>query len=48
MNKIAALLGTSLSLVGLYLVLRNFVGASRILDALSSGTVSIFRVLQGR
>jgi hypothetical protein len=47
-NKIAALLGTSLTLVGLYLILRNFLGASRILDALASGTVSIFRVLQGR
>jgi len=47
-TRIAALLTTSLSLIALFLVLRNATGASRVLDALGSGTVSIFRTLQGR
>lgn len=48
MSRITALASTMLSLIGLYLVLVNFAGASRILTAVSSGTVQIFRTLQGR
>lgn len=48
MNKLAALAGTALSLVGGYLILTNAGGATSILKALSGGTVNIFRTLQGR
>lgn len=48
MNKLAALGATSLTLIGLYLVLRFAGGASQILGALSVGTVNIFKTLQAR
>lgn len=48
MTRILGLFGTSLSLVGLYLLLRNAGGATQILRALGSGSVDIFRTLQGR
>jgi hypothetical protein len=48
MKGILGLFGTSLGLVGLYLVLRNAGGATAILRALGSGSVDVFRTLQGR
>lgn len=47
-NRIVGLFGTGLSLVALYLVLVNAGGATRILRSLASGSVDIFRTLQGR
>ena len=48
MNRIVGLFGSALSLVGLYLILRNAGGASQILKSLGSSSVSVFRTLQGR
>lgn len=48
LSRIIGLFGTALSLVALYLVLRNAGGATSILRALGSGSVDIFRTLQGR
>ncbi len=48
MNRLSALAGTALSLVGLYLVLTNAWGTAAVLRAVGSSTASIFRTLQGR
>jgi len=48
MNRMFTLAGTSLSLIALYLVLRNAFGATSLLREAGSTTVSIFRTLQGR
>jgi hypothetical protein len=48
LSRIVGLFATSLSLVALYLVLRNAGGATQILRAIGSGSVDIFRTLQGR
>lgn len=47
-RMIVGLFSTGLGLVALYLVLRNAGGATSILRQLASGTVSIYRTLQGR
>lgn len=48
MNRLTGLAATSLSLVGLYLVLTNAGGATSILNSLAGGSARIFRTLQGR
>lgn len=48
MNRVIGLVGSMLSLIGLYLVLRNATNATRILDSIGGGTVNVFRTLQGR
>lgn len=48
MNRIFGAVGTMLSLVALYLVLVNAAGATKIFNALSGGSVKVFRTLQGR
>ncbi len=48
MNKLFGLAGTSLSLIALYLVLRNSFGATSLLREAGATTVGIFRTLQGR
>jgi len=45
---IRGFLGTSLSLVGLYLFLNKAAGATSILRAAGSTLIGIFRTLQGR
>lgn len=47
-NRFWAALSTMLGLVGLYLVLANAGGASRILTGLGSTLRGVFRTLQGR
>ena len=48
MNRMFALAGTSLTLIALYLVLSNALGATSLLKEAGASTVSIFRTLQGR
>lgn len=48
MGRIYGLAATGLTLVGAYLVLKNYTGATAILGKLSSGTVDIYKTLQGR
>jgi len=48
MRQLTGLAATSLSLVGLYLVLTNAGGATAILNSLSGGSAKVFRTLQGR
>lgn len=47
-NRLFGFMGSALSLVGLYLLLRNAGGATSIFNSLSQGTVQFFRTLQGR
>ena len=47
-NRFWAILSTMLGLVGLYLVLANAGGATRILTGLGATLRGIFRTLQGR
>ncbi len=48
MRQLAGLAATSLTLVGLYLVLTNAGGSAAILNSLASGSAKVFRTLQGR
>jgi len=48
MNRLYALAGTMLSLIGAYLVLSNYLGATSLLSEAGKTTVSVFRTLQGR
>ena len=48
MKQAIGLFGSALSLVGLYLVLRNAAGATQILKSVGSSSVGVFRTLQGR
>ena len=48
MRQLTGLAATSLSLVGLYLVLTKAAGSTAILNSLTAGTANIFRTLQGR
>jgi hypothetical protein len=48
MNRLFTLAGTSLSLIALYLLLRNAFGATSLLREAGAATVAIFRTLQGR
>lgn len=47
-SNLLAVIGTMLALIALYLVLVHFMGAEKILTALSSGAVSLATTLQGR
>lgn len=47
-NQALKLMGTMLSLVALYLFLRNSTGATALLRAGSEGWVNILKTLQGR
>lgn len=47
-SKGMALIGTMLSLIGLYLVLVYAAGASQILGAFGEGGAKLAKVLQGR
>lgn len=44
----STLAGTMLSLVGLYLLLRNALGATSIIGALAEGGATLLRTLQAR
>ena len=48
MRRLAQLAGTSLSLIALYLILRNAFGATSIIRALGDFTLGVFRTLQWR
>lgn len=47
-NRFWAWMSTAMGLIGLYLVLANAGGASRILTGLGSTVRGVFRTLQGR
>lgn len=48
LRALPALAATALTLVGLYLVLANWLGSTSILKALGEFTVNVFKTLQGR
>lgn len=48
MNRFWAWMSTAMGLIGLYLVLANAGGATRILTGLGGTLRTVFRTLQGR
>lgn len=48
MDILVKFFGGAFALIGLYLVLRNYQGANKVLEGFATGSSNVFATLQGR